>query len=163
MKKIKTVAAANALLGLAAGIPAVASAQQLTPPPRVERHIPYVADLQTSKVAHLGQLTTQQQSLSTAIASSGSSTGLAGRITVGSVAGAVERSALTSRSANAIAANATTARTKETSFPERTSKIAAHGSLAEVVPALARTQPAVKASAGNSISHKPFSIESITN
>lgn len=160
MKKIKTVAAAHALLGLTAGVPAVASAQHLTSPPRVERHIPDVADLPTSKVAHLGRLTTQRQTLATAIAKSSA---LAGTITVGSVAGAVERSALTSKSANAITANATTARTKETSFPERTSKIAAHGSLTEVVPALARAQPAAKASTENSISHEPFSIKSITN
>lgn len=163
MKKIKTVAAAHALLGLAAGVPTVASAQQLTPPPRVERHIADVADLQTSKVAHLGKLETQPQGLSVAVASSASSSGLAGTIAVGSVAGAVRLSALTKRSANTIAASPKTGRTKEISFPERTSQIAAHGSLVESVPTLARAQLHVKTSAANSISHEPFSIDSITN
>ena len=163
MKKIKTVAAAHALLGLAAGVPALASAQQLTPPPRVERLIPDVDDLRTSKVAHLGKLETQQSALTTSFASIAPSSGSPGTVAVGSVAGAVERSALTSRSANATAANAKTVRTKETSFPERTSKIAGHGSLAEVVPAMARTQLADKANTENSISHERFSIKSITN
>ena len=163
MKRIKTVAAAHALLGLAAGVPSEASAQQLTPPPHVERLIPDASDLQSSKVSHLGQLETKGQAFTTAIAAISHPSGSAGKIVVGEMAGAVERSALTTKSANTTVASVEAARTKEISFPEQTSKIAAHGSLAEAVPVLARTQPAAKTSTANSISREPFSIEPITN
>ena len=163
MKRIKRVAAAHALLGLVAGVPAAASAQQLTPPARAERLIPEVDDLQTTKAGHLGRLETNRQALSTAIASIAPATGPASKAASNSLVGAAEHSAVTRRSANTTAATSQFARTKEISFPEQTSKIAAHGSLAEAVPALARTQPAGKTNTANSISREPFSIESITN
>lgn len=161
MKKIKTIAAAQALLGVAAGLPAVASAQQLVPPAPVERNLPEVADLETSKMAPLGPVK-MRHSLATAIASIAPSTASAGKVAERRV---LERSALNinSGSANALADNVSTARPKEVSFPERTSKIAAHGSLAEAVPALSRTQLAAEPSVEHAIRHAPFSIDSITN
>ncbi len=163
MKKTKRVAAAHALLGLVAGVPATASAQQLTPPARAERLIPEVDDLQTTQASHLGQLETKRQALSTALALTTPATGSAGKIAMNGLAGAVERSGLTTKSANTTAATTTTPGKKEISFPDRSCKIAAHGSLAQAVPVMALVRPAPKASSANSINPEPVTIESITN
>ncbi len=161
MKKLKN-ATAPALFGLLAGVPGAAFAQQLTPPTRTERVNVAVEDLQISKVAHLGQLEKNRQGSSTAIAAIASSSAPAGKLTMSSVGGATRRTAITAKSDNTTAAEGHFTRSEVTSFPERTSKIATHGSVTKSLPLMARNALTAKASTTNSINPEPVSIKSIT-